>query len=97
MGPAHQPRAPAPFARRRGARRSDHGAKLYCRKVSTELYYFLEGNGSVILDGVEHPVAKGSLVHIPPGVIHGAPGRVRVLVVGIPDIAEDDYFEADSQ
>jgi hypothetical protein len=25
-------------------------------------------------------------------VVHGAVGRMRVLVVGIPDIAEDDYF-----
>ena len=39
-------------------------------------------------------VSKGSLVHIPPGVIHGARGRMRVLVVGVPNIAEDDYFEA---
>jgi quercetin dioxygenase-like cupin family protein len=59
--------------------------------------YVLEGSGTVILDGVEHPVSKGSLVHIPPGVVHGARGRVRVLVVGIPDIAEDDYFEAPQQ
>jgi hypothetical protein len=29
-------------------------------------------------------------------VIHGARGRMRVLVVGIPDIAEDDYFEAEA-
>jgi quercetin dioxygenase-like cupin family protein len=47
----------------------------------------------VSLDGVDHEVHKGSLVHIPRGVIHGARGRMRVLVVGIPDIAEDDYFE----
>ena len=44
------------------------------------------------LDGVEHPVRKGSLVHIAPGVVHGAKGRVRVLVIGIPDIADDDLF-----
>jgi quercetin dioxygenase-like cupin family protein len=37
-------------------------------------------------------VAKGSLVHIPPGVVHGARGQMRVLVVGVPDIADDDYF-----
>jgi len=70
------------------------GAKLHFHKRSTELYYVLEGSGTVVLDGVEHPVFKGSLVHIPPGVIHGARGRMRVLVIGIPDIAEDDYFEA---
>ncbi len=69
------------------------GAKLHYHKRSTELYYVLEGEGCVVLDGVEHAVSKGSLVHIPPGVVHGARGRMRVLVVGIPDIAEDDYFE----
>src|ERR1700687_1427249 len=44
------------------------GAKLHYHKRSTELYYVLDGSGSVILDGVEQPVSKGSLVHIPPGV-----------------------------
>ena len=70
------------------------GAKLHYHKVSTELYYVLEGEGSVSLDGEEHEVRKGSMVHIPPGVIHGAVGKMRVLVVGIPDIADEDYFEA---
>jgi len=55
----------------------------------------LEGEGVVVLDGVEHPVRRGSIVHIPPGVVHGARGRMRVLVVGIPDIAEDDLFYAE--
>jgi mannose-6-phosphate isomerase-like protein (cupin superfamily) len=73
------------------------GANLHYHKRSTELYYVLGGSGSVILDGVEQPVSKGSLVHIPPGVVHGARGRMRVLVVGIPDIADGDYFEAPRQ
>jgi quercetin dioxygenase-like cupin family protein len=68
------------------------GAKPHYHKRSTELYYVLEGAGSVFLDGEEHAVTKGSLVHIPPGVVHGARGQMRVLVVGVPDIAEDDYF-----
>ena len=68
------------------------GARAHYHKRSTELYYVLEGEGMVTLDGVEHPVRKGSIVHIPPGVVHGAQGRVRVLVVGIPDIADDDLF-----
>ncbi|NWF82292.1 MAG: cupin domain-containing protein [Bryobacteraceae bacterium] len=72
------------------------GAKLHYHKRGTELYYVLDGEGSVMLDGVPHPVRKGSLVHIPPGVIHGAVGRMRVLVVGIPDIAEDDLFFPES-
>src|SRR5262245_53884080 len=34
------------------------GAKLHYHKRSTELYYVLDGSGSVILDGAELPVAK---------------------------------------
>src|SRR6516225_9902687 len=34
------------------------GAKLHYHKRSTELYYVLDGSGSVILDGVEQPVSK---------------------------------------
>jgi mannose-6-phosphate isomerase-like protein (cupin superfamily) len=68
------------------------GAREHYHKRSTELYYVLEGEGTVTLNGVEHPVRKGSIVHIPPGVVHGAKGRVRVLVVGVPDIADDDLF-----
>jgi len=68
------------------------GAREHYHKRSTELYYVLEGEGTVALDGVEHLVRKGSIVHIPPGVVHGAKGHVRVLVIGIPDIADDDLF-----
>jgi quercetin dioxygenase-like cupin family protein len=68
------------------------GAREHYHRRSTELYYVLDGEGVVLLDGAEHPVRKGSIVHIPPGVVHGAKGRMRVLVVGIPDIADDDLF-----
>jgi mannose-6-phosphate isomerase-like protein (cupin superfamily) len=68
------------------------GAKPHLHKRATELYYVLEGGGAVVLDGVEHAVRKGSIVHIPPGVAHAARGRMRVLVVGVPDIDEDDVF-----
>jgi mannose-6-phosphate isomerase-like protein (cupin superfamily) len=68
------------------------GAREHFHKVSTELYYVLEGEGSVMLDGVEHPVHKGSLVQIPPGVVHGARGKMRVLVLGIPHMRDDDLY-----
>ena len=58
----------------------------------TELYYVLDGEGTVVLDGIEHEVRKGSMVHIPPGVVHGAKGRMRVLVVGVPDISDGDLY-----
>jgi quercetin dioxygenase-like cupin family protein len=68
------------------------GAREHYHKLATELYYVLDGEGVVVLDGEEHAVRKGSLVHIPPGVVHGARGRMRVLVTGIPDIADEDIY-----
>ena len=68
------------------------GSRAHYHRRSTELYYVLEGEGTVTLDGVEHAVRQGSIVQIPPGVVHSAQGRVKVLVIGIPDIADDDLF-----
>lgn len=67
-------------------------AQPHYHKIATELYYVLEGEGTVVLDGLEYPVRKGTIVHIPPGVIHSSKGKMRVLVIGIPDISEKDYF-----
>ena len=41
------------------------GAKPHYHRRATELYYVLEGEGAVVLDGREQPVRKGTLVHIP--------------------------------
>ena len=71
------------------------GARPHYHKRSTELYYVLDGEGTVTVGGVDHTVTRGSLVHIPTEVVHSAEGRMRVLVVGIPDIADDDYHEVD--
>jgi mannose-6-phosphate isomerase-like protein (cupin superfamily) len=72
------------------------GSRPHYHRHATELYYVLEGQGTVTLDGVEVQVRPGSLLHIPPGVVHGGKGRMKVLVVGIPDIEDDDLFFPDS-
>jgi len=70
-------------------------ARPHYHRRATELYYVLEGEGTIWLNGEEYSLRKGSLVHIPPLVVHAAKGRMRVLVMGIPEIAEDDiYFPA---
>jgi len=73
------------------------GARIHYHKIATELYYVLDGSGTVLLDGMAHEVRKGSIVHIPPGVVHGAKGRMRVLVIGIPDISDGDIFFPDEE
>ena len=72
-------------------------AREHDHKLGTELYYVLEGEGTVVLDSESFPVSKGTVVHIPPGVVHGAKGKMRVLVVGIPNIADDDLFYLEAQ
>lgn len=72
------------------------GAREHYHQRATELYYVLDGAGTVTLDGVAHPVRKGTLLHIPPGVRHAAQGQMRVLVIGIPNIADDDLFYPDT-
>lgn len=71
------------------------GEREHYHRRSAELYYVLEGEGSVTLDGQSHAVRAGSIVHIPPGVIHAAKGRMRVLVVGVPGISDDDLYYLD--
>ena len=68
------------------------GSRPHYHRRATELYYVLEGGGTITLDGVTHALAAGSVVQIPPGVVHSAQGRMRVLVAGIPDISEEDLF-----
>ena len=73
------------------------GARPHYHKRSTELYYVLSGHGHIVLDGEQHEIRPGSMIHIPPGVVHGAIGRMRVLVIGIPDIEDSDVYYVDSR
>ena len=70
-------------------------SKPHYHKRTAEIYYVLEGDGEIILDGKKHQISKGSIIHIPPNVVHSALGKMQVLVVGIPDISEEDIFFPD--
>jgi mannose-6-phosphate isomerase-like protein (cupin superfamily) len=41
------------------------------RHAPTEIYYIVEGEGILTLEGVEHPVSAGTAVHIPGDAEHG--------------------------
>ena len=68
------------------------GAKPHYHKRAIELYYVLEGEGTIRLDGQEHAIRKGSVVQIPPGVLHSGTGRMRVPVVAIPNVKDDIFY-----
>ena len=50
-----------------------------------EVYYFLDGIGSMWVDGEDVPVAAGDLVLVPPGADHGfrndGTGPLKLLII----------------
>lgn len=66
----------------------------YHRRM-TEIYYVLEGEGHIELDGESHPLRPGVAVMIQPGCRHRAVGEgLRILNVPIPKFdPEDEYTD----
>jgi mannose-6-phosphate isomerase-like protein (cupin superfamily) len=63
----------------------------------TEVYYILEGHGSLELNDDEVEVSPGMLVRIDPGTRHRLRSEegVRTMVIGSPALdPEDEYFDA---
>jgi mannose-6-phosphate isomerase-like protein (cupin superfamily) len=69
-------------------------ARAHYHRRMAELYYVLEGNGEIELDGQRHPVRPGDAILIKPGCRHRAIGRLRVLNVPVPAFdPEDEWFD----
>jgi mannose-6-phosphate isomerase-like protein (cupin superfamily) len=69
-------------------------ARVHYHKRMTEIYYILEGEGQIELDGERHPVKPGDAILIKPLCRHRAIGRLRVLNVPVPAFdPEDEWFD----
>lgn len=69
-------------------------ARAHYHKRLTEIYYILEGEGEMELDGELHAVRPGDAILIKPGCRHRAVGRLRVLNVPIPAFdPADEWFD----
>ena len=73
-------------------------AKTHYHKRMTEVYYILEGEGQMELDGAVFPVRPGDAVLIKPGCRHRAipsgGAGLRVLNVPVPAFdPEDEWFD----
>jgi len=40
-------------------------------RVAEEFYFVIAGRGTAVLDGVDHPLAAGDFLRLPPGTAHG--------------------------
>jgi len=67
-------------------------SRPHYHKQTTELYYVVEGSGTITLDGEEVPLRSGACLELKPGVVHSVRGNVLVLVIGIPSITDEDLY-----
>ena len=70
-------------------------AKLHYHERTDEIYYVIDGQGTLVLDDDEVELHPGVVVYVPRGVRHKAKGKLTVLTVCIPRGVLSDIHEAD--
>ena len=68
-------------------------AKLHYHKKTDEVYYIIDGQGTMILDDETIELHRGVVVYVPRGVKHKAIGKLVVLTVCIPRGVLNDVYE----
>jgi mannose-6-phosphate isomerase-like protein (cupin superfamily) len=69
-------------------------SRPHYHKKMTEIYYVLEGEGHVELDGELVPARPHTSVMIHPETRHRAVGKLRILNIPIPPFdPEDEWFD----
>jgi mannose-6-phosphate isomerase-like protein (cupin superfamily) len=70
----------------------DH-ARLHYHERTDEVYYIIDGHGTMVLDEETIELHRGVVVYVPRGVRHKAVGRLVVLTVCIPPGVLGDVHE----
>jgi mannose-6-phosphate isomerase-like protein (cupin superfamily) len=70
-------------------------AKLHYHAQTDEIYYVIEGAGTMVLDDELIELRKGVVVYVPRGVKHKAVGRLTILTVCIPRGVLHDIHEVE--
>lgn len=69
-------------------------SRVHYHKKMTEIYYILDGNGQIELDGMRFDVSPGSSVLIKPGCRHRAIGKLKLINIPIPAFdPTDEWFD----
>jgi len=67
-------------------------SRCHYHKKLTEIYYVLDGQGQMELDGELFDLTPGAVVLIKPGCRHRAVGNLRVIVTVVPAHDPDDEW-----
>lgn len=69
-------------------------SKTHYHKKLTEIYYILEGEGEMELDGNRYPVSPGTSILIKPGCRHRAIGKMKIINIPVPAFdPNDEWFD----
>ena len=71
----------------------EEDSRTHYHKKMTEIYFVLEGEGHIELDGESFPIKPQSAIFIKPGCRHRAVGKLKILNVPIPAFDPDDEWE----
>lgn len=72
----------------------EEDAQVHYHKRISEIYFILEGEGFMELDGQRVPVRPFSAILIKPGCRHRAVGKLRVAITAIPTFdPQDEWFD----
>ena len=67
-------------------------SRVHYHKKLTEIYFILEGDGEMELDGERIPIKPFTAIFIKPGCRHRAVGDLRIVNVSIPAFDPDDEW-----
>src|SRR4051794_14863147 len=70
-------------------------AKLHYHEKTDEVYYVIDGEGTMVLGDEQIELHEGVVVYVPRGVRHEAVGRLTVLTVCIPRGVLHDVHESE--
>ena len=70
-------------------------AKLHYHEKTDEVYYVIDGEGTMVLDDEEVELHEGMVVYVPRGVRHKAVGKLTILTVCIPRGVLHDVHEVE--
>jgi len=65
-------------------------AEPHFHEIADEMYYVIEGEGCLKLDGEVHEVRAGTAVYVPAGVTHCGRGDFVAVIVVNPPFDPDD-------
>lgn len=69
-------------------------SRVHYHKKMTEIYFVLEGEGFMELDGERFPVKPMTSIFIKPGCRHRAVGKLKIINVPIPAFdPHDEWFD----